>query len=164
MTLVRVLRERWSHDPLVEGETIDLNNLSADIFRNFECKKGCISIFEAADPALAPRIAIAIAALRKGLDDVHYCTVPNNDFTELALEEDRSVKGETPDGVVNQLHFDVRNLSARGLSRLVEICAARGETHTIRAREVKSVLARMIADGSIQEAVIQPSLKKVLFA
>lgn len=155
--LVRLLQESCWHDPIDASAPISPDNLHGDIAKNFNCSESCLSFFRAASDEDVEAIAIAVAAGRKSIDDVHCCLIDETNLTREGLSVD-TVPGETLFSDVNDQHVDVGGLNLEKLASLATICAASGKTTVIHAKVVKSALAQRLLEGAIEPNHLNPKL------
>lgn len=63
----------------------------------------------------------------------------------------RQTKGDTPDGDVSKLHYDLGNLTVKRLARLTEIIST-GEHKRIPKQAIKASLHKAVRDGRLNMA------------
>ena len=85
-------------------------------FRNV--REGLLSVYQVPDDIAPERIAIAIAATRTSLDPVGYAIFDSDPVTAVGVTPHKSA-GLTPDDRVNDLHYDLRTITASNLLNIV---------------------------------------------
>ena len=89
-----------------------------------------------------------------------YAVFEDTRFAILGIEID-SQCGTTPDMKVNQLHYDLCNLTVNRLAYLAEIISA-GKSKRVQKKKVLDWLQVAYARGNFEEAKIKPKVLEAL--
>lgn len=134
-----------------------------DIFKSVKTTKGTLSIFEIdEDQNNLSRVVAALACKRSNLENFDYVLVPESD---IQLHFDiLQTPGKTADILVNELHRDIVQLTARKLLGLAIIFRDHMDAMTrLDKDEVKATILRSLHEESLREDDVSSSVKKKLF-
>ena len=125
-----------------------------------ECR---LSVYATADVADRKRVAVALAATREEISLMDYAVFDGSSLKSLGITI-RQTKGDTPDRDVNELHYDLGNLTVKRLAQLTEIVST-GEHRRISRQDVKAALYEAARDGQLNMAWIKsPKMREDLWS
>ena len=151
---------RW----YVDHPTIDWlppGELQGDALLDLQTKGNSLSIYEIQNDSQEYRVAIALAATRKTIGKFDYAIFEDGQFENLGLTP-ILIEGQTPDTLVNSLHYDLKDLTARNVVRLAAVIS-RGRSDRILGKDVKGRLVDAINSGTINKTKMKPELLGSLF-
>ena len=152
---LRVTKQtRWYQYPDVPW--LAIGELQGDALRDLETSDGILSVYEVSGEDEQERVAVALAAHRKYLDVVDYAIFDDSNFNSIGIVVE-SFEGLTPDGEVNQRHYNLKNLTIRRVSSLAEEISMGTHSRILR-NLVKSRINQGIASGRISWEKLQPEL------
>lgn len=160
--LVRVLWDKSWFEPVDPSKPLVPQNTRGDAAANLCAERCRLSFFRRPDGMDVEMIAIAVATLRAGLDDVDYCLVDQDSVVGLGCTLDSSVPGETHFVDINALHVDVCELNLPRLSDLTYLAASTGRVGRVRGRQVRKLLQQAVDQGRLDVTKLKPGLRKAL--
>ena len=149
--LRQIRQSRWFDLPW-----LPIGELQGDSLRDLETADNTLSVFEVNSQHDKERVTVALAANRKYVSVFDYAVFDDTNFISLGIIAEPH-EGTTPDAAVNQLHYNLRNLSLGGLSGLARVVS---EVEHIRISEnvVKARISEAIAAGTLSTDKLQPEL------
>ncbi len=142
---------RWYTYPVVDwlGE----DELQGDALSDIMVKDGRLSVFSVASDADRQRVAVALAANREDITTMDYAVFADSRLRELGITVQQT-KGDTPDETVNELHYELGNLTVERLALLTRIVYA-GDHKRIRRRQIKELLSEAARSRRLDEKRIK---------
>ena len=142
---------RWYKHPevtwLKEGE------LQGDALCDIRAQDGRLSVYIVTNKADRQRVAVALAATREEISSMDYIVFVDSSLESLGITI-RLIEGDTPDSMVNELHYELGNLTVKRLAQLAEIVSA-GEHKRIWQREIKTMLHDAASTGRLDRARVK---------
>lgn len=130
-------------------------HIQANSMRDLLPRNNSLSVFQVSS-CPANRVVVALAAGRDSVPAVDFAL-----FDLKALDVSgisyRKVLGDTPDDLVNDVHYDLYNLSAQQLLLLAKIISKVKQCR-IPKREVERLLRQAISAGDVDKARLKPVL------
>ena len=135
--------------------------IQADAFCDIQTEQNRLSVYRVANETDSRRVVVAIAATRRTISKVDYAVFDYSDIHSLGITVDMS-DGETPDEVVNRMHYELGHLTVRRLAKLAEIIYA-GKHKRIQPWQIKKWLEEAVRAGYIdKEKVRSEKIQKSL--
>lgn len=157
--LRKVRRGKWVKHPVADWpEDSGLHCDALDDMQTNECSLSVYAIMDAVD---RKRVAVALAATREKIAVMDYAVFEGSGLKSLGITI-RQTKGDTPDMAVNEMHYDLGNLTVKRLAQLTEIVSA-GEHKRIPQQDIKTSLYDAVRDGRLNVARIKsPKMQESL--
>lgn len=149
-----IAKKRWDINPDVPW--LKPNELKADVFKDLPVSDGALSIWKIDERVDAERVSIALAAKRDYLSAVDYVVFDGSvlDTSQFTLQ---NIAGDTPDGAINDLHFDLQFLTSEKLAELAHIIA-KGYKARILQKQVKARLLDGLDRGLLKSEAFNRNL------
>ena len=149
-----VQKSRWHPKP--EWKGWGHNELQGDALLDLQTKGNALSVFSVDEGADIDRIVSALAATRQYLSHLDYVV-----FDDISLMSSGiafiQTDGETPDKEVNDVHYDVVNLTVSKLVQVAQI-VSKCKRQRITKREMKSKLQLALDDQRLDSNKVNDSL------
>lgn len=143
--LRKVRRGKWVKHPTFNWpEDSGLHCDALDDMQTHECN---LSVFAIKDVGDRRRVAVALAATREEFAVMDYVVFEGSGLESLGITI-RQTAGDTPDVDVNELHYNLGNLTVKRLAQLTEIISD-GEHKRIPLRDIKVSLYEAARDGRL---------------
>lgn len=155
-TLLRVLRPGFPLD-----RTVSDGQPCATVLRNFVDDGKDLSFFEVTESVHVEDIAFAVAKARKGIDDVDYCTVPQEDLIKGDLHFNKT-PGTTGVANVDANHWDSVRVSIARASYLASYCVEKGGKGRVSSKDIGLRLTSAIDQGLLDVGSLNDNLKENL--
>ena len=156
---LRTIRQgRWLKYPSIDW--LQDSELQGDALRDLETEGGKLSVYRVSDEDDLKRVVTALAANRGFLGNVDYAVFEDTHFANLGIALELQ-SGTTPDIRVNQLHYDLCNLTVRRLASLAEIISV-GKCNRVQKKMILDWLRAAYARGHFDEAKIEPKILEAL--
>ena len=150
-----IQRGRWDVYPKVSW--LPPGELQANVFRDLQPDRNALSVYRADTDEDAIKIGVAIAATRRGFDDLDYAIIEESELTAIGITPTQT-DGGTPNSEVNRLHRDLNFLTMDNLIRLAR-AISRGEHRRIRRRLIERLLRSAFQSGDFDDPDnISPSI------
>lgn len=160
--LMRVLWDKSWFEPVDPSIPKSPENSRGDAAANF-CSEDCRLSFFRLEPHINEEaVAIAVAAMRSGLDDVDYCLLTSEQIESIGCNIDSTVAGSTWIPEVNALHVDVCGINLPRLGDLTFLAIKTASVGRVRGKRLRKLLLAAIDAGQIDPDGLKPGLKKVL--
>lgn len=157
--LRKVRRGKWVKHP--SDDWPEDSGLSCDVLDDMQTNECALSVYAITDATDRKRVAVAMAATKQEIALVDYIVFDGSSLESLGVTIQQT-KGDTPDSGVNELHYDLGNLTLKRLAQLTEIVSA-GEHERIRRSDVKELLCAAARSGQLNVASIKfPKMRKNL--
>ena len=134
---------RWDKYPEIPWLTP--GELQADVFRDLQTTLNVLSVYRADSDEDALKIGVAIAATRRGFDNLDYAIIEESELTAIGIIP-AETEGGTPISEVNRLHCDLNLLTMDNLIQLAH-AVSRGERVRIRRRLMERMLRSAFHSG-----------------
>lgn len=144
-------RSRWYKYPLVDW--LDEGELQGDALSDVKTCGGKLSVFSVANDADIQRVAVALAANREDFSNMDYAVFGDSSLRALGITVQHT-EGDTPDESVNELHYELGNLTVERLALLTEIVSA-GEHKRILQKQIKELLSEAAQCRQLDEKRIK---------
>ena len=131
------------------------SGLSSDALDDMRTNQCSLSVYAIIDAVDRKRVAVALAATRDDIAVMDYAVFEDSGLKSLGITI-RQTKGDTPDMDVNELHYDLGNLTVKRLAQLTEIVSA-GEHKRIPRQDIKTSLYEAARDGRLNIERIKSS-------
>lgn len=154
--LRKVRRGVWAKHPTADWP--EDSGLSSDALDDMRTTKGSMSVYAIMDVADRKRIAVALAATRNDISHLDYVIFESLESLGIAV---RQTEGDTPDKDVNELHYNLGNLTVKRLAQLTEIVSD-GEHERIKRPDIKTALYEATRVGRLDMSQIKPSMREHL--
>ena len=153
---LRVIRQaRWlSQDWLPSGE------LPGDTLLDVQTRDNALSVYQVDDAVDKDRVALALAANRDHVNVIDYLIFDDAGFPSMRITSERR-PGDTPDEQVNELHYELENLTVSKLAQLTRILSDY-EPVRIPLPRVRSRLREAVTVGSLDRTRLKLSLLRDL--
>lgn len=155
-------KEKWLLEP---NDLPWLNfekDVHADLLSDLTTSGNSLSIYEIEeDKSNLDHVIAAIASSRDNLANVDYAVFDGNIIKNLNIQLDPTI-GTTPDTEVNNLHRDLKNLTASNLSGLAKEMRKRGQFNRKAPKGVIKLIKKGLDEGRIDKTKIKESLMKKL--
>lgn len=118
------------------------SEVQSDALLDLQTKGNALSVYKVDDEQEIDRAVIALAANRDHIANLDYAIFDDSLLKayDIALVQ---VDGETPDSVVNKMHFDAIRLTASKLSRMAWVISL-GERRRVNERTVENRIREAI--------------------
>lgn len=149
-------RGRWIPNItwLAQGE------IQGDAFLDLQPKDNTLSVWRVESKSDINRIVAAIAANRDHLAILDYAIVEKEGLSRIGVVS-RRTEGTTNDAEVNEIHYDLVELTVRKLAALADLVATGNHCRTSK-REIKDLLWQGIQAGHLKRQDISPSILQKL--
>lgn len=147
--------DRW----LPEGWT-KAGEVPADALVDLRTRGNELSVFEVDEPKNGERIVVAFAATRNELSEIGYAIFDGAPLAVLGIAPQKS-PGETPDDVVNALHYDLKALTATQVAGLAG-AIANGTSQLILSKKLRGLLQAGLASKALDVARVNRKLLPLL--
>lgn len=148
----------WAKHPTADWP--EDSGLSSDALDDMRTTKGNMSVYAIMDVADRKRVAVALAATRNDISHLDYAIFEGSGLESLGIAV-RQTEGDTPDKDVNELHYNLGNLTVKRLAQLTEIVSD-GEHGRIRQLDIKTALYEATRVGRLDMSQIKPSMREHL--
>lgn len=156
--LRKVRRGQWAKHPAVDWP--EDSGLSCDALNDMRPDKCSLSVYAIMDVADRKRVAVALAATRDEIAHIDYAIFEGSSLESLGIAI-RQTKGDTPDRDVNELHYNLGNLTVKRLAQLAEIVSD-GEHGRIPRQDIKTSLYEAASVGRLNMSQIKPKMRENL--
>lgn len=159
MPILRIVRRsRWLKE---RPSWLENDEFQADPLGDFTTTSNTISVWYIKEnTSNLQRVVAALAAQRDRLVNFDYALFNKEILSELNIKT-KDTKGETPDEVVNAWHYDLIEISAQKLLRLVQLVLDNAEIKRINWKEIRNWIDQSIESGQLDEEKIQLKEYKV---
>ena len=154
MEFLRIVRRgKWEKHPTPDWP--EDNGLDCDALSDMQTEECRLSVYAVTDEIDQQRVAVAHAATRKHISVIDYITFEGSGLTSLGITVNQT-EGKTPDNGVNNLHYDLGNLTVKRLAQLTEIVS---EREPIRIPEpcIRTLLRTAISDELLDRTKVKLS-------
>ncbi len=156
---LRVIRQtRWLKYP--DLDWLPVGGLQGDALGDLQTTGNALSIFKVESETDKERVVIGLAANRDNLANLDYAVFEDSLFNTLGIAAEQR-EGATPDIQVNNLHYELRNLTVGQVAQLAQVVST-GEHGRISRKQVKSQLQAAISAGTVDRGRLKPQLLKDL--
>lgn len=140
--VLRAIRTgRWAEAEQHYAWLLD-GHILADPLADLTTTHGALSIFEIDDSkANLGRVVAALAVKRQRFDHFDYAIVEKEKLTEAGFRLSQTA-GDTPDNMVNDLHFDVVELSVQRVAELALVLFHYSERERLNKKDVEALIRR----------------------
>jgi hypothetical protein len=149
--LVRKLENRVWLDP---EDSKDQNGIKADALKNFKTSTNTLSVFIADDEEKISRILAAIAAGADKIDRVDYSIFDTDILDQYGIKYEKCL-GETPDEVVNQLHVDLRDLTASQVCLLAQDIQSNSSLERLSKKDVEKAIYNGLDNNFLKRELVR---------
>ena len=129
------------------------DELQGDALSDIVTKHGRLSVFNVANNADRQRVAVALAANREDITTLDYAVFDDSCLRDLGITVQQT-RGDTPDETVNELHYELGNLTVDRLALLTRIVYA-GEHKRIHRRQINELLSEAARSRRLDEKKIK---------
>ena len=152
---LRITRQaRWLKHP--DLEWLSQGELQSDALGDLQTRDNALSVYRVDGKKDAERVVVALAANRDNLANLDYAIFEDVDVASIDIEISQN-EGETPDAEVNELHYDLANLTARRLVQLAQVISL-GEHSRMPKKTVQVRLRRALLAGYLDKVRLKPHL------
>ena len=134
--------------------------IQGDAFLDLQPKENALSVWRVENEENINRIIAALAANRSHLAHFDYVIFEKEGLSCIGVES-LHTKGETSDAEVNELHYDLVQLTVRKLAALADLVAAGNHCRTSK-KEIKDLLWQGIQAGYLNDQDISSSILQKL--
>ena len=157
--LRKVRRGKWVKNPVADWP--EDSGLHCDALDDMQTRECSLSVYAIMDAADSQRVAVALAATREEISLMDYAVFEGSSLESLGITI-RQTKGDTPDIDVNELHYNLGNLTVKRLAQLTEIVSAVDPVRIPRG-DIKTLLCEAARDGRLNMAWIKfPKMRESL--
>ena len=135
--------------------------VQADALGDLATVDNQLSVYRVESQQDINRITIALAATRDNLQNVDYAVFDDAEFENIGIQISQS-PGKTPDQVVNELHHDISNLTARQTAALAAIIA-RGKIERRPRGEIRDGMQAAMRCGALDYKAMKEHLLSKLY-
>jgi hypothetical protein len=162
MHLLRLLERNLPFEK-PSAPTFDANDVCGSVACHFKVDAGGgLSMYRVDDSPPTPQeIAIAMAATRKGLDEVAWCMAEEPRIQELGVEIIPSA-AKTPVEAVNESHVDVTGVTLGRLSQMILVFMRSGSREEIAIPEVAVEIVDALSAGILKSEDLHDGLHDCL--
>ncbi len=153
---LRMIRQgRWLRRP--EWDWLDNDEIPSDALLDFQTNDNSLSVFKVESDGDIDRVVVALAANRTTVSNVDYILFVEENLvsSDIAFVQK---DGDTPDYSVNQLHYDVINLTVLkvcALAQMVSPCnMQRVLSKTLKAQLKQAVTERRLDPAKVNESLL----------
>ena len=149
-----IKRARWIRDP--SWTWLGANEVHAGAIFDLETEDNALSVYKVQGKADITRVVDALAANREFVSSIDYVVFDDASLIASGITFSFS-PGETPDSYVNQMHYDIINLTA---SQLAEVALAvwLGGRDRILEKKIKDRLKQALANQSLDRQKMKDKL------
>lgn len=147
-----VRQGRWHKYPQIDW--LEAGELQGDALKDVLTRNGRLSVYRVANETDRQRVVVALAATKEHIENIDYAVFADSDLASLGITV-LDVRGDTPDEVVNELHYELGNLTVKRLIRLVEIISF-GEHKRVQRGEVEKQLQEAVRSGHLNNRRVKP--------
>ena len=149
---LRSIRQgRWYRYPVVDW--LDDGELQGDALSDIRTQDCRLSVYRVTSDADRQRVAVALAATRNEFSNMDYAVFVDSDLDALGITV-QPTEGDTPDEAVNELHYELGNLTVKRLALLAKIVSV-GEHRRIRQKQIKVLLQEAARSGRLDMARVK---------
>ncbi|MXZ23454.1 MAG: hypothetical protein F4Y80_01085 [Caldilineaceae bacterium SB0665_bin_21] len=142
---LRMVRQaRWNRPKWIVGTTVAWQG---DALGDLSTTHNVLSVYLADTGERVNQVVAALAANRDNLANLDYVLIEGDLLSQLHLQT-MQVSGETFHCSVNELHYDIQDLTAAGVFALMKSITAEDVVRVSRPN-VKALLQHAIHDGHI---------------
>ena len=148
LILRKVRSSRWY--PRDECPWLEEGELQADPLGDFQTTENVLSVWLIEDDlSNLNRIITALAANCDYIQNIDYIVFDQGILTEIGIRMQNS-QAKTPDGEVNSnWHYDLMEISAQRLLRLVEVLIDRVEPQRVLQKQIAQWVTDAVLSGQI---------------
>ena len=136
------------------------DEIQADALGDLQTKNNALSVYRVDNDSDTKRVVVALAANRDAPANLDYAVFDGDDLPTIGVKLNRQ-EGATPDVEANKLHYDVEDLTAKGLAQLARVVSS-AEHGRIPLKKVKGWLKDALRSGSLERERLKESLLKKL--
>ena len=160
-SFLRIIRQaRWLKHP--DLDWMAPSEIQGDALGDLQTRENKLSVYRVESENAAERVAIALAANRDNLANFDYAVIDDVKLLSTDIKISRQI-GETPDHEVNQLHYDLFDLTIGRLVQFAFIVSA-AERSRIPRKDVKTKLRQAIHAGVLDKSKLSPKLSDAVLA
>ena len=134
--------------------------VKADALADLQTVNNLLSVYLVESARDVDRIAVALAATRDNLQNVDYVVFDGKGLQDIGVEAMRS-SGNTPDYLVNEMHYDIGKLTARQTADLAAVII-KGNVGRCQRMVVKAGMKRAIQCGDLDDTAMKEQLLRQL--
>ena len=132
-------------------------NAQADAVKNFRTRNNALSVFIADDADNINRILAAIAAGSDKIYNADYAIFDADILDQHQINYEKC-PGETPDTTVNELHVDLKNLTAHQICLLTQDIQNQGTIDRVSKRDINAEINKGLAENYLKRECIRARL------
>lgn len=157
-SFLRTVRQsRWqAPDWLSPG----VDAVKADALADLQTVNNLLSVYLAETSHDIDRITVALAATRDNLQNVDYVVFDGKGLQDIGIAAMRS-PGNTPDYLVNEMHYDIGKLTARQTADLATVIIT-GKLGRRQRMAIKAGMKRAIQCGDLDDTAMKEQLLRQL--
>jgi hypothetical protein len=153
---LRLIRQaRW-----ISPEWLPVGELQGDALLDLQTKDNALSVWEVRSDADEERVAVALAASRDNVDVLDYAVFDDSEFPSIGITLGKQ-DGATPDMAVNQLHYELDNLTVSKIAQLAQVLS-RVKPVRIPRKQVIFRLKEAVSTGTLNKETVKPGLLEAL--
>ena len=152
---MRVTRQgRWLKYP--DLDWLQPNEIQSDALLDLQTKGNRLSVYKIEDAEDAKQIAIALASNRDYPDNLDYAVFDDTTLVSTGIAISQQ-DGDTPHYKVNELHYDVSNLTVERLTVLAHAISKGAHVRVLR-KVIEAEIQEAMRAGVLDEDKMKPKL------
>lgn len=148
-----VRQSRWQAPAWLNPGTAAVK---ADALADLQTVNNLLSVYLVESAHDIDRITVALAATRDNLQNVDYVVFDDTELQDIGIAVMRS-RGNTPDYLVNEMHYDIGKLTARQTADLATVII-QGNLGRRQRAAIKADMKQAIQCGDLDDTAIKEQL------
>lgn len=154
-TFLRVVQKnRWHPETGWNGW--QTGDIQGDALLDLQTKGNALSVYDVEGGLDAERIVVALAAGRQFLSTLDYVVFDDAPLASSSIDVVQT-SGDTPDSVVNLVHYDLKNLTVGKVVRLARIVSGNDRKRITKA-QMKGKLKKALDNQWLDSSMISGDL------
>ena len=152
---LRMIRQgRWLRYP--DLGWMSPGDIQSDALGDLQTKDNKLSVYRIGSEEDTERIVIALAANRESFANLDYAVFEDNTLASTNIPI-RQQAGETPDEEINELHYDLADLTVENIAQLTEIVVA-GQHDRMLKKQIEARIRLAVHSGTLDKDKLNPQL------
>lgn len=145
---------RWLKHP--DLDWLSQDEIQGDAMLDLQTEDNKLSVYRVQSDEEAERVVLALAANRLNLANLDYALFEDTILIPLDIALVQQA-GQTPDDGVNELHYNLTNLTVDRLAKLAVLVSA-GQHTRVPRKNIRTRLHQAIRAGTLDRDKLNPDL------